>query len=236
MSDPKIIYEDGNILVVDKPPGWIVNKADTTKNQPVLQDWLEGFDYPLSKDHTTRSGIVHRLDKETSGVLIVAKDKESMEDLQMQFKKRLVKKTYIALLHGKMEPNEGSVNVPVGRLPWSRKKFGVIPGGRESYTEFKVVKYYKKDNDIFTLCEFYPKTGRTHQIRIHSKYLNHSIIADENYAGRKTAKKDRVWCPRIFLHAKEIEFSHPVKKNKMKISSKLPSDLNKALSVLEIQA
>ena len=96
-----------------------------------------------------------------------------------------------------------------------------------------MVEYYKTSDEAFTLAEFFPKTGRTHQIRIHAKYINHPIVADDKYAGRKRSKRDRRWCPRIFLHAKEIEFSHPTTDKKFKASSKLPSDLNEALSGLE---
>lgn len=235
-EEPKIIHEDRDLLIIDKPAGWIVNKAQTTKEQPVVQDWLESLDFPLARDEKERSGIVHRLDKETSGVLIVAKNKEALSFLQKQFKERSVKKKYLALVHGKLVPIEGSVDVTVGRLSWDRKKFGVVPGGRESYTDYKVRQYYKNKEETFSLVEYFPKTGRTHQIRIHSKYLNHPIVADEAYAGRKTSKKDRVWCPRLFLHAKWIRFDHPATKKKVEYESKLPPNLVKTLSVLEKQA
>lgn len=235
-EEPKVIYEDKYLLILEKPTGWIVNKAQTTKGQPVVQDWLESLNFPLARDENERSGIVHRLDKETSGVLIIAKDKETLSFLQKQFKERSVKKKYLALVHGKLVPIEGSVDVTVGRLSWDRKKFGVVPGGRESYTDYKVRKYYQNKEETFSLVEYLPKTGRTHQIRIHSKYLNHPIVADETYAGRKTSRKDRLWCPRIFLHAKWIEFVHPGSKKKVEFESELPPDLVKTLSVLEKQA
>ena len=112
----------------------------------------------------------------------------------------------------------------------------MVPGGRESYTDYKVRQYYKNKEETFSLVEYYPKTGRTHQIRIHSKYLNHPIVGDEAYAGRKTSRKDRKWCPRIFLHAKWIEFEHPGSKKKVDFESEIPSSLVKTLSVLEKQA
>ena len=124
---PKIIFEDSAILVIDKPSGWIVNNAATTKGQPVIQTWItNNFDFPIAKDARLRSGIVHRLDKETSGVLVVAKNQKAMENLQSQFKSRVVKKEYVALVHGKLEVKTGSVETPVGRLPWNRKRFGVL--------------------------------------------------------------------------------------------------------------
>src|SRR3989344_3754134 len=140
--EPKIIYEDENLLVVDKPAGWIVNEADTTTTQPVLQTWLRNnFKYPLIGEWEERDGIVHRLDKETSGIILVAKTKEAFEELQRQFKAREVKKTYTALVHGKVEPKEGEIKETVGRLPWRRDRFGVLPGGRESSTVYKVISY-----------------------------------------------------------------------------------------------
>ena len=227
--EPKIIFQDDSFFVVDKPTGWITNDADTTTTQPVLQTWVrENFDYPLKGDREARDGIVHRLDKETSGLVIVAKTKEVFTRLQAEFKAREVQKTYIALLHGRVEV-DGKVEVTVGRLPWRRDRFGVIPGGRESVTEYKVLKFYPGNNAGHTLVEFHPKTGRTHQIRIHSKHIGHAIVADEFYAGRKTARNDRKWCPRLFLHAASIKFIHPVTNKEVEFKSELPEDLSKVL-------
>lgn len=230
--EPKIIFEDDAIFVIDKPAGWIVNEASTTKKQPVLQTWLRQFDYALANNEEYRHGIVHRLDKETSGVMIVAKDKESFNALQSEFKAREVQKTYLALVHGKLAPEEGRVEVPVGRLPWRRDRFGVVAGGRNSLTLYKVLEFFPGNNAGHSLVEFYPKTGRTHQIRIHCKYIGHAIVADEFYAGRKTARNDRKWCPRLFLHAKSIKFIHPVSRQPMEFEAKLPEDLEKVLQNL----
>jgi 23S rRNA pseudouridine1911/1915/1917 synthase len=218
--------------VIDKPTGWIVNEAATTKNQPVLQTWLRKFNYPLVDDLALRHGIVHRLDKETSGVMIVAKNKESFDKLQAEFKSREVQKTYVALVHGKLEPQEGNISVPVGRLPWRRDRFGVVAGGRNSETDYKVLQFFPGNNAGHTLVEFYPKTGRTHQIRIHCKYIKHAIVADEFYAGRKTARNDRVWCPRLFLHATSIKFIHPSSGKTVEFKSDLPDDLKEVLAKL----
>jgi 23S rRNA pseudouridine1911/1915/1917 synthase len=211
MVEPNIIFEDESVLILDKPSGWIVNRATTTKGQPIVQDWIShNLRFPIAKSEDLRGGIVHRLDKETSGVLIVAKTEKAFEVLQSQFKARKVKKTYIALVHGKVEPKEGEIKTTVGRLPWRRDRFGVVPGGRESESRYKVIRYYAKGEDTFSLVEFYPKTGRTHQIRIHAKFIGHPIVGDEFYAGRKTARNDRQWCPRLFLHASKVSFIHPV--------------------------
>jgi 23S rRNA pseudouridine1911/1915/1917 synthase len=229
-ESPKVLYEDESLFVVDKPSGWITNDADTTTNQPVLQTWVrENFDYPLKDNREMRDGIVHRLDKETSGIIIVAKTPESFEKLQSEFKAREVTKTYIALLHGKVEPSEGEIKAEVGRLPWHRSRFGILPGGRESSTQYKVLEYYPGNNAGHSLVEFYPKTGRTHQIRIHARHIGHAIVADEFYAGRKTARNDRKWCPRLFLHATSIKFVHPKTGKEVEFKSELPLDLKNVL-------
>lgn len=230
--EPKILYEDDSFFVIDKPAGWIVNEAVTVKNQPVLQRWLNKRKYPLSGNTEFRSGIVHRLDKETSGVMIVAKDKNSFDKLQSEFKNRQVEKKYIALVHGKVTPDEGEISVPVGRLPWRRDRFGVVASGRDSKTFYKVAKFYPGNNGGHTLVEFYPKTGRTHQIRIHCKYIGSAIVADEFYAGRKTARNDRKWCPRLFLHASSIKFTHPLTGKVVEYSSDLSKDLEDVLQKL----
>lgn len=214
-----IIYEDKDILVIDKPAGLTVNRSETTKGD-TLQDYLEGkYKIPVE-----RSGIVHRIDKETSGLLIVAKNDESFKNLQKQFKERIVKKTYISLAHGKLSA-DGEVRVPVGRLPWNRKRFGVMAGGREAVTRYHAIREVNLNGEILTLLELYPETGRTHQIRVHLKYLNHPIFGDELYAGRKTARADRKILPRLFLHASKISFFHPGTGERAEFVSDLPKEL-----------
>jgi 23S rRNA pseudouridine1911/1915/1917 synthase len=237
---PKIIYEDDSILVLDKPSGWITNSATTTTNQPVVEDWLmETFKFDIFDFKLMRHGIVHRLDKETSGIILVAKTDKAFIELQRQFKERIVKKTYTALVHGNIKPPVGTIKTTVGRLPWRRDRFGIIPGGRESETDYKVIASYEmaKTNKphlkSYSLTEFYPKTGRTHQIRIHAKHIGHPLVSDEFYAGRKTARDDRRWCPRLFLHASEISFTHPEKKEKAVFSSPFSEDLIIALGKLQ---
>jgi len=232
MSEPKVIFEDDSILVLDKPAGWITNSANTTTDQPTVQGWLaENFQFPISSLQIFRSGIVHRLDKETSGILIIAKTKEAFETLQKEFKERQVKKTYVALVHGVVPPpvgGVGKISAPVGRLPWNRRRFGVLPGGREAVTNYITLKVWEN----FSLLELKPETGRTHQIRIHLKHIGHPIVADEFYAGRKTSRDDREWCPRLFLHATTIDFIHPQSGEKVNFESELPADLKKVLKNL----
>ncbi|MBI2028771.1 MAG: RluA family pseudouridine synthase [Candidatus Levybacteria bacterium] len=240
----KILYEDHDILVLDKPSGVVVNRSDTTKGERTVQDWVEDkfsiFNFQFSIDEESdfykRAGIVHRLDKETSGILIVAKTPDSFDNLQSQFKERKVKKTYLALVHGKIEKNEGEINVSVGRLPWNRRRFGVVAGGREAVTKYKVlsIMYYVsgKNREPLSLLELYPKTGRTHQIRVHLKYINHPVFADPLYAGRKTSKVDRKLLSRIFLHASKISFYHPKNGKMISFESNLPQELQDFISRL----
>lgn len=244
MNEPKIVFEDKDILIIDKPAGWITNDAATVGSQPTVQAWVRrNFKFPISNDKLRRSGIVHRIDKETSGILVAAKTKEAFEDLQRQFKSREVEKSYTALVHGKVEPEEasgpggpmarwGEIKAAVGRLPWRRDRFGILPGGREATTRYRVIRYYDIKDDTFSLLELNPKTGRTHQIRIHLKYIGHPIVGDTFYAGRKTSRKDRIWCPRLFLHAAKIKFFHPRDKKSVEFESKLAPDLDATLHTL----
>lgn len=230
MINPKIIFQDENILVVDKPSGWITNDASTTNGQPTIQSWIRTNHKSLITSHLEfRDGIVHRLDKETSGILLVAKTESAFRELQRQFKERLVKKTYVALVHDEVKEKEGIINEPVGRLPWRRDRFGVLPDGRSAITSYKVLSRYTIYDIPYTLLELAPKTGRTHQIRIHLKHIGHPIVGDEFYAGRKTARHDRKWCPRLFLHASKITFSDVVTKKEVEFNSPLPPDLTDIL-------
>lgn len=234
MTDIKIIYKDNDILVLDKPSGITVNNADTTKGQFTVQDYLQekfSLQNPTNdeSDFYKRAGIVHRIDKETSGILVVARNKESFDNLQLQFKERKVNKTYVALVHGHVESLEGEISVPIGRLPWNRKRFGVLSGGKEAKTFYKVLEKYQKP---FTLLELTPKTGRTHQIRVHLKYFNHPIFGDFLYAGRKTSRDDRKILERFFLHAEKINFFHPTTGKKIEFESPLPLELWQTLKTV----
>lgn len=228
MTNIQTVFEDDDILVLDKPSGLTVNRSETTKGD-TLQDYLEkNFKIKIESgddsDFSKRSGIVHRIDKETSGLLIVAKNKETFENLQKQFKERTVRKTYIALVHGKMQ-GKGEINISIGRLPWNRKRFGVLAGGREAKTLYKVLSNFKIKNEDVSLLEVYPQTGRTHQIRVHLKYINHPVFSDELYAGRKMARRDRNILNRLFLHAAKISFAHPVSGKTISFESELPKEL-----------
>lgn len=236
---PKVVFEDDDLLVLEKPAGMVVNRAESVNGETV-QDWAESrlgirnLESGIS-DFYRRSGVVHRLDKETSGLLIIAKNPPSFINLQEQFSQRMVKKKYLALVHGEIKPEEGVIRAPVGRLPWNRERFGVLPGGREAETEYKVVRNLESgiSREKLTLLEVTPKTGRTHQIRVHLKYLGHPVVSDPTYAGRKMARGDRTWCPRMFLHASSLKFKHPVTHKWWEFESKLPKELAKVLEKLK---
>jgi len=234
--DIPIIFEDSEIVVIDKPSGAVCNRAETVKVE-TLQDWMVatlridpskfGGMQRINPNRTDeqyfneRSGLVHRLDKETSGVMVMAKTVEAFVDLLKQFKERVVQKMYMALTHGYWDTKIGQINLPIARRRDDRKKFGVREDGRESVTHYEVMKEFAswefpkelKVDDRgyigFSLVSFKPKTGRTHQIRVHAQQMGHPIVGDIVYAGRKRSREDRKWCKRVMLQAQRIEFAHP---------------------------
>lgn len=246
MDKINIIYQDEDLLVLDKPPGLIVDSSETSKLE-TLEDILKN-NFKIS---ILRGGIVHRLDKDTSGIILVAKTQKALENLQSQFKERETKKEYLALIHGFIT-EAGRVEGSIGRNPGNREKFTVLPGGKEAVTEYEPLERLQATGDRlqeifpdyskiqmrklerqhygeFTLLSCKPQTGRTHQIRVHLKHINHAIVSDEKYAGRKICRLDNRWCPRQFLHAAKIGFRHPASGEWMELESPLPEDLKKAI-------
>lgn len=234
-----IIFEDDFLLVLSKPAGQTVNRAETTQNEITLQDQLEErFGIIKSEEGIGgRAGIVHRLDKETSGILVVAKTPEAFENLQAQFKQRTVDKEYLALVHGETD-NEGKIEAPIGRHPKFRMRFDVVPGGRESTTEYQREAIFMKHEaggrkqEGYSFLRVHPLTGRTHQIRVHLKHIGHPVVSDPLYLSPKVLKEDLTFCPRLFLHAAALSFSHPETGARMRFEAELPPDLQKALAVL----
>lgn len=256
----RVVFEDDYLLVIDKPAGLVVTSSETARG-PSLEDILrERFNIAAE-----RSGIVHRLDKDTSGLLLVAKTEKVLRVLQAQFKERQVKKEYLALVHGWME-KPSRIEAPIGRNPKEREKFTVFADFkgremeglniREAVTECKSLKLLLMSLQViekifagftkiqfrklrvmgyqrFTLLRCFPLTGRTHQIRVHLKYINFPIVGDSKYGGRKVVRLDHRWCPRQFLHAAKLEFTHPVSGKRVSFESKLPQDLQQALDNLE---
>lgn len=249
MNSPTVVFEDETVLVINKPAGWVVNRIESS-SATLIQDWVERYLIIAKPDKRqaqednffSRSGLVHRLDKETSGLLLVAKNPKAFERLQLQFAQREVKKRYLALVHGLVEGEE-EIQATVGRLPWNRQRFGTTsPGGKEARTRYRALQAYKephpkgagqdKYKGQLTLLELSPQSGRTHQIRVHLRSINHPVVSDLFYAGRKTARLDRLWCPRLFLHAQYLGFSHPKTNEWVEFSLNLPDDLQQVLDSL----
>lgn len=249
--DIPILYEDEAVVVIDKPVGVICNRAETVKVE-TLQDWFDKkYEIRSSKSEIInnsqpiddeqyfleRSGLVHRLDKETSGVMVMAKTVTAFVELLRQFREREVQKTYVALTHGIWKVKHGEIALPIGRRRDDRQKMGVVESGRESVTGYRVLSEYKKwdfPRELrveergytgFTLVEFRPKTGRMHQIRVHARHMGHPIVGDEQYGGRKRSREDRKWCGHVMLQAKTLELTHPITKERAVWASKLEFDL-----------
>jgi 23S rRNA pseudouridine1911/1915/1917 synthase len=212
--DIQIIHEDDNLLVINKPYGLIVNRSETsvTNNlQTLLMDYL---DIPLpsaenDSDFYDRCGIVHRLDKDTSGVLLIAKTKDLFEDLQAQFKQRLVKKEYMAVTHDRLPDEKMLVNAPIKRDVKNRLKYAVAPDGKEAITQVERVSEWMVGESWVTLVKVQPLTGRTHQIRVHLCALGNPVIGDKIYTSLKRLR----WAvdygiERMLLHAYSIEFTY----------------------------
>jgi len=205
----KIIYKDNNVLVIDKPYGIAVHPKETQKPRDeitVLDILVKGFP-GIKKIKGLRPGIVHRLDKDTSGVLIVALNTNTFEFLKKEFKERRVTKVYQALLFGKLEPKEGVIDAHVGRNPKNRSKMTVVPEseGKDALTSYKVVKYFHFGRDVYTLILAYPKTGRTHQIRVHFSSIGHPLVGDTLYGPQKI----KAGIKRQFLHAFKLSINLP---------------------------
>lgn len=233
-SEISVLFENNDLIVVNKESGVTVNRSETTKGD-TLQDLIEQkfkIEIDEEPEFVDRSGIVHRLDKETSGALIVAKNSIAFRALQAQFKGRKIEKEYVALAHGKIIPEKGEIDVPVGRLSFNRKRFGVVAGGREAQTRYVAEKNYQLEKEILTFVRLFPKTGRTHQLRVHLKHIGHPIFSDELYAGRKTARNDRKILGRLFLHAEKIIFNDPKSGKKIICVSPLPKELEGLLEKL----
>lgn len=230
--EPKIIFEDRDILVIDKPAGLIVHKG-AGEGGPILTNWFIKKYSQIQKlnwSDLDRPGIVHRLDKETSGLMILAKSPDILKKLQEQFQGREVTKTYLALALGTIEPAEGQIKTAISRhgkefqkktarilsFSWSKGKT------RQAITDYRVKKYYNN----FSLVEAKILTGRTHQIRVHFQYLGYPLIGDPIYNTKQSKKiSDELNLHRQFLHAWKLEFGHPATGQKLKFSSELPEDL-----------
>lgn len=234
----KVIFEDGEVCVIDKPAGMVVNRSQTNK-QKTVQDWfaprlkVESDKLKVNEEFFDKGGIVHRLDKDTSGLMILAKTLKSYNSLKSQFLERKVTKTYIALVHGEVKPEKGIISKPIERHP---KIWGKFTIGRDlsktAVTEWKTISHYSLHNNHYSFMELRPLTGRTHQIRVHMKHLGYPVVADRIYLNKKTYEADKLWCPRLFLHAIRLEIIHPETRNIMNFDSDLSDDLKQATQKL----
>lgn len=198
----EIIYEDEDIVVVNKPQGMVVHPAPGNYSGTLVNSLLYNVDSLSYTNDMTRPGIVHRLDKDTSGILVVAKNDSSHISLVNQLKERSVYREYIALVHDVIKENFGTIDKPIGRDPKNRKKMTVIEtNSKEAITDFEVLKRYDK----YTLVKLQLQTGRTHQIRVHFSHINHPVVGDPVYSNRKNKFK----LDMQLLHARKIGFIHP---------------------------
>ncbi|EKD52881.1 MAG: hypothetical protein ACD_61C00209G0007 [uncultured bacterium] len=237
-----ILYEDEDTLVINKPVDLVVNRAQSIKGKTV-QDWIEEQEWFKRTQEVEdvlfkqRSGVCHRLDKETSGCLVIAKTPEALRYYLDLFKNRKIVKTYIALVHGRVEPDQGETILPLKRSLFDREKWQVHYEGKRAVTAWRVVKRFDYPGhehwrNALTLLKLNLKTGRTHQIRVHMSFLGWPIFSDYKYLNRKFSKEDRKYLSHHFLHAAGIEFS-AYAGNKVVAEAPLPEDCEKFLSSLE---
>ena len=222
----EIVYEDADIIVVNKPKGLVVHPANGNPDGTLVNAIMN-----ICKDSLSgiggekRPGIVHRLDKDTSGLLIVAKNDKAHIHMSEQIKNRKVKKVYIALVRGIINENEATINMPIARSKKDRKKMAVDKDGKEAVTHFKVLKRYDK----YTLLEIKIDTGRTHQIRVHMSEIGHPVIGDEVYSNGK----NEFGVKGQMLHARSLDFEHPITGKKMHLEAEIPEYFKKVIDICE---
>jgi 23S rRNA pseudouridine1911/1915/1917 synthase len=212
----KILFEDDYLLVIDKPKDMVVHPS-AGHRQGTLVNAVLNYVRESDREGDERPGIVHRLDKGTTGVIIIAKDRKTQEMLSREFHERKVEKVYRAVVEGAVRDQQGIVEGELGRHPKDRKKMALVPrGGRYSFSEYRILERLKG----FTYVEVYPKTGRTHQIRVHMASIGHPIVGDDLYG--KIAKRHAV---RPLLHALKIGFEHPATKERLSVAAPVPADM-----------
>jgi 23S rRNA pseudouridine1911/1915/1917 synthase len=214
-----IIYEDADLLVIDKPAGLTVHPAPGHPAHTLVNAIISHFPHLAALSDSLRPGIVHRLDRDTSGVMVVAKNSWAQAKLVEQFKTHSVTKVYLVLVKGRLTPENGIIKAPIGRDPRNRKKMAVVGSGRQARTDYRVIKYIGD----YTLLEVRPETGRTHQIRVHLAAIGFPVVGDKVY-GVKSPHLSRQ-----FLHASRLGFKLPATGEYMEFKSELPPDLAQAL-------
>jgi 23S rRNA pseudouridine1911/1915/1917 synthase len=215
----KIIYEDADLLVVDKSPGLTVHPAPGHPGGTLVNAILHYYPHLAEIGDSPRPGVVHRLDRDTSGVMLVAKKSAAQTDLSEQFQNRTVHKTYITLVKGHLTPKTGIIEAPMGRHPHDRKRMAVVSRGRDARTEYRVLEYVGD----YSLLEIRPETGRTHQIRVHMAAIGYPVVGDATYGVKSP------YISRQFLHAHKIRFRLPSTGEYAEFQSELAPDLKRAL-------
>ena len=218
----RIIYEDDDLLVIEKPAGLTVHPAPGHLDHTLVNALLHLYPHLADKGDSIRPGIVHRLDKDTSGLMLTVRNEAARANLMAQFKNRIVHKTYQALVKGRLSPESGVIEAPLGRDPRNRKRMAVLTEGREARSEYRVMEYI---GDC-TLLEVVPQTGRTHQIRVHLSAIGYPVMGDAVY-GVKSPHLSRQ-----FLHACRLGFKLPATGKYVEFTSELPLDLAQALEAL----
>jgi len=219
-----VVYQDAHLLVIDKPAGLTVHPAPGHPSGTLVNALLAVIPDLKGIGGELRPGIVHRLDKETSGLMVVAKTHQTHLELSRQIKERQVEKGYLALVSGVVTPSEGVIDAPIGRNPRHRKKMAVVAGGRAARTRYKVLR----SSDRYSFVEVMLETGRTHQIRVHFASLGRPLVGDRVYGNRSPLIK------RQFLHAHLLGFTHPETGEWRQFTSPLPADLRAVLDMVEL--
>ena len=220
----KILYEDADIIVIDKARGMTVHPADTVKSGTLVNALLFHCSDLSGINGVKRPGIVHRLDKDTSGVMVVAKNDFAHVNLAAQIKDKSAVRTYLAIVHGVIADNAGIINGAIGRDKFDRKKMAVTFDGKRAVTEFKVLERFKN----FTYVECKLQTGRTHQIRVHMTEIGHPLVGDEKYTARKNIFEIKGQA----LHSHTLSLTHPVTGERMNFTASLPDDMKNILDYL----
>ncbi len=221
-----VLYEDDDVLVINKPKGMVVHPAAGNYSGTLVNALLYHFNTLSNRSDNIRPGIVHRIDKNTSGCIIVCKNDKAHNDIAYQIKEKICKRTYIALVHGIIEHETGTINAPIGRSKNDRQKMAVTNlNSKEATTDFRVLKRFVD----YSLIECTLRTGRTHQIRVHMQYIKHPIVGDDKYSYQNTRKDT---CGQM-LHAIKIEFNQPTSKERIVVECGIPEYFKKVLEEIE---
>ena len=231
-----VVFEDDHLIAINKPPGLVVHPATSHRKATLVHGLLHHCDHLADLGGPLRPGIVHRLDKDTSGIIVVAKENSAYRHLSRQFKEKLVYKEYSALVYGPLTQSSGQFTEPIRRHPKNRKKMGIIAGGREASTFWWLELLFGE----VSLVKVVIKTGRTHQIRVHFSHARHPVVGDATYGGKKRVKS--VQNPLIrarlskvkrqMLHARRLALEHPATGEKLELSAPLPEDMRDLLQFL----